>query len=877
MKKIFLILSLFVCTNFSFGFNVTIIESESFNAGQIMDSVWYGVCVSMGYTATIMPQTTLDNNTFFATTDLLIVSSGVIALPNNRILTIQQFLQTGKPAYIQAEYLDTYGGDIAFQTIVNNLGGVFAWGGTTNGDLAPMNVLGTFATTNNAVASISYYWYGCFGTGNCTIENMLEYQGQYFGFQFCPPNSGVGELSTTSDQDWVNQSTSLPLMQNIITNLVTPGLCAINGSGPVVNLGPDTTLCQGQSLTLNATNVNSTYLWNNNTTNATLTVTVSGTYYVAVTNSCGTGYDTIVVTFNAPPTVNLGNDTTICSPNTLTLNAGNAGATYLWSTGANTQTITVSITGNYWVTASVGSCSASDTISVTINNGPTVTLGNDTTLCNGQPISLNAGNPGDTYLWSTGANTQTISPVVSGTYSVTVSSGNCTSSDSITVTFSAPPTVHLGNDTTLCSPGNLTLNAGNAGATYLWSTGANTQTINVTTTGNYWVVVSFGNCSGADTISVTFNPPPVVALGNDTTLCSGQPITLNAGNAGDTYLWSNGDVTQTISPTLSGAYSVTVSAGSCTANGTINVTFTPLPIVNLGPDQNLCNVPNVTLNAGNPGDTYLWSTGANTQTITVSTAGQYWVTVNNGTCAGSDTVNISFGNSVTVNLGHDVTICPGVSEVLNAGNAGMQYHWSTGDTTQTISVNTTGTYWVNVSNVGCEGSDTITVKVSPQPIVSLGDDTAICPGDQFVINAGKGFEGYSWTPGGESSAIIIVNQPGTYAVTITDSNGCTASSSIWLKQFCASDMYIPSGFNPGGSINYVFLPVCENVVDYQLYIYDRWGQLLFQSEDISTGWDGTFNSNAAPQGVYVYRIDYKLYDYDQLMKHTKTGTVTLIR
>src|ERR1035438_4634 len=115
MKKVFLILSLIATTCFSYGFNVTIIESESFNAGHRMDSVWYGVCIGMGYTASVMPQTTLNSNAFFATTDLLIISSGVIALPNNYITTIQQFLQTGKPAYIQAEYLDTYGGDIAFQ------------------------------------------------------------------------------------------------------------------------------------------------------------------------------------------------------------------------------------------------------------------------------------------------------------------------------------------------------------------------------------------------------------------------------------------------------------------------------------------------------------------------------------------------------------------------------------------------------------------------------------------------------------------------------------------------------------------------------------------------------------------------------------------
>lgn len=622
----------------------------------------------------------------------------------------------------------------------------------------------------------------------------------------------------------------------------------------------------------------------------------SGNWYVAFT---GGGSDAIAMTLSTP--LVQGNTYTICfwdksdtgyvalplevgvsnsaiSMGTIVYTTPNAALSGIWTLRSFTFTapisaayITCDMTGPY----SLSNWTQADNFSICCN--ATVNLGNDTTICQGNTLTLNAQNPGSTYLWSTGATTQTIIVNSTGTYWVNVTSISCSATDTIHVTVAAPPVVHLGNDTTLCSPGNLTLDAGNVGATYLWSTGANTQTINVTTTGNYWVTASIGACVGTDTIHVTFNPQPVVNLGNDTMLCSGQPITLNAGNPGDSYLWSNGATTQTINPTVTSAYSVTVTAGSCTANDVINVTFNPVPVVNLGPDLNLCNISNVTLNAGNPGSVYLWSTGANTQTISVSTAGQYWVQVSNGTCVGSDTVNVTLGNSVIVNLGPDITMCDGKIAVLDAGNAGMTYHWSTGETTQKINTTITGTYWVNVVNGNCEASDTINVKIAPNPVVALGNDTAICPGDQVVIDAGKGYAGYSWIPGGESSHLIVVNQPGTYGVTITDSNGCTASGSIWLKQFCPSDMYVPSAFVPGGGINDVFHPVCSGVVEYQMYIFDRWGQLIYQSEDISTGWDGTFNGNPAPQGVYIYRIDYKLYDYDQLMKHTKAGTVTLIR
>jgi|ERR1039458_2392400 hypothetical protein len=188
MKKIIALVVILQIVLSASAFHVTIIESESYNSGHVMDNVWRGVVTSMGFTGTIVPQTTLDNNTFFATTDLLIISSGVINLPGNRIATIQAFLQTGKPAYLQTEYDYTlYTANQAYATIVNNLGASFVWGGTTAGVLAPMNELGTFATNNNAVAPLTYFWYGCYATCvSSNIEYMLEYGGQYFGFNIAP-------------------------------------------------------------------------------------------------------------------------------------------------------------------------------------------------------------------------------------------------------------------------------------------------------------------------------------------------------------------------------------------------------------------------------------------------------------------------------------------------------------------------------------------------------------------------------------------------------------------------------------------------------------------------------------------------------------------
>ncbi|RUT72627.1 hypothetical protein DLK05_17410, partial [Ancylomarina longa] len=150
-------------------------------------------------------------------------------------------------------------------------------------------------------------------------------------------------------------------------------------------------------------------------------------------------------------------------------------------------------------------CSASDDVNVTVHANPIVDLGADQQTCAGSSITLDAGNAGATYLWSTGETTQTISTSTSGNYSVVVTNTNgCSASDDVNVTVHANPIVDLGADQQTCAGSSIILDAGNAGATYLWSTGETTQTISTSTSGNYSVVVTNTNgCSASDDVNVT--------------------------------------------------------------------------------------------------------------------------------------------------------------------------------------------------------------------------------------------------------------------------------------------------------------------------------------------------------------------------------------
>jgi gliding motility-associated-like protein len=500
----------------------------------------------------------------------------------------------------------------------------------------------------------------------------------------------------------------------------------------------------------------------------------------------------------------------------------------------------------------------------------------------GSPITLDAGNPGLTFHWSNGANTETISPNTSGQYSVTVSNANsCPGYDTINITFMPYPVVHLGNDTAMCIGNSLILNAGNTGLNYLWSTGAVTQTITVNTAGSYSVTVTSlaADCTGSDTINIIINPLPVVTLGNDTSACIGQPITLNAGNPGDFYHWSNGSNSQTINPTITGNYSVTVNdANGCKNSDTVFITFIPYPIVNLGPDQIICSNVSILLYGGSPATSYLWQDGSTSSSFLATTGGTYWVITANQNCIKSDTIILTPVTAPPVTLGPDIRICFGQDTALTATTPATNYLWNTGATTQRIAIFASGEYWVKVSWEGCNGYDTANVFIDKQIILNLGDDTTICPGDTMSITPGNQFIKYEWLPGQQISPTIIINQPGTYIVTVTDSNNCLASGSRWVADYCQPEIFVPNTFTPNGNgLNENFLAYGVGIIYFHMYVFDRWGELLFESSDISQGWDGYYMGNPCQQDIYVYRIDYKLYDSTELKAHTIYGNVNLIR
>jgi hypothetical protein len=223
---------------------------------------------------------------------------------------------------------------------------------------------------------------------------------------------------------------------------------------PTVQLGNDTLLCAAQTITLTASADSASYLWQDSSTDTMFTVTQVGSYHVTVTNQCGMASDTIEVTYLSPPSVSFGGDALLCVGQPLLLSAATDSATYLWQDGSAEASFTVTQQGTYHVEV-VNQCGAdTDTVTVTYISPPSVDLGSDTVLCEGQTITLTASADSATYLWQDGGTENIFTVTQAGTYHVEVTNQCGTDMDTLDVSYLSPPSIALGNDTVLC-PGQV--------------------------------------------------------------------------------------------------------------------------------------------------------------------------------------------------------------------------------------------------------------------------------------------------------------------------------------------------------------------------------------------------------------------------------------
>lgn len=529
-----------------------------------------------------------------------------------------------------------------------------------------------------------------------------------------------------------------------------------------------------------------------------------------------------------------------------------------------------------------------------------VFLGQDTTICGSISIQLDALNPGSTYLWNDGSANQTLDITGPGSYWVEVTNNNCVSSDTIDIGLSPGAQVSLGNDTTLCVGTSLLLNAQNAGATFVWQDNSTNQTYTVTQAGLYSVTVNSNNCINSDSILISFDNAQL-NLGPDLSIC--EPTTLNAGTSSGSYLWSDNSTASTLYIDVIGTYWVELTSGSCVYTDTIEVSEGSIT-TGLPSTSYVCAGTNAVLNANNPGASYLWNDGSTNQQLSVNNAGTYWVTVTLGFCETTDSTDLVVSDPIAFFFVIDTIGCSPLTtsffdESTSPADAITTWLWDFGDgatSTQqnpqhsySSSGNYTVTLTVSTAN-GCQSSysQPVQIVIFPSPIAAFSF-TPIDPvfGEEvFFTDESLLASSWLWSFGnGDSSAvqnpIHIYPIPGSYLISLTVSNadGCQDEHHVLLEMETAVIFYVPNAFSPDGDeFNNTFQPVFGVGLDtynYQFSIYDRWGELIFESFDHERGWDGTFKGNMVQDGTYIWTIKFGNF-FDSEVK-TANGHVTILR
>jgi len=625
-----------------------------------------------------------------------------------------------------------------------------------------------------------------------------------------------------------------------VTATISGGLPALNGSQ-----------FTGSALTpANASFVNTTA--NNGGTIAITGLTPGQAYSFQVTDANGCP-KTISGTFTGGPTLSYP-QTTYCPVGTTNPTiTGTSGGTYTSTPGLSINSTTgvinlaVSTPNTYTVTyttPAVPGPACPATFVLTINPLPVV-VANDVTICAGTSVTLN-GSGASTYTWSGSiTNNLAFTPAATLTYTVSGTDVNgCVNTDDVLVTVNPIPVVNAGLDQTVCIGTSVTL-SGSGANTYSWNNSvvngvAFTPAVGTLT---YTVTGTSLGCTSTDQVVVTVNPLPIVFAGNDVTVCDGSTVTLT-GSGASTYTWnpvvSNGIAFVPAVGTTT--YTVTgTSAAGCINTDQVDVIVNPIPVVSFTPDVTIGCAP-LTVNLTN---------------TTANSADCVWSISNGTVLTGCGTVPVTF----TQGGCYDVTL-------------------------------------TTTSSNGCVGTMTSTnlICVEALPIASFSPSSNVLSTlntEVLFTNTSTGATSYMWSFGDGSPSSNVTNptniypsvEPGTYLVMLVAYSplGCadTAYSTIVINEELI--FYIPNTFTPDNDdYNPVFQPVFTSgfdPLDYTLLIFNRWGEVIFESHNTEIGWDGSYGSNREHEmcqdGTYTWKIEFKTNKNDE--RKMVVGHVNLLR
>lgn len=755
--------------------------------------------------------------------------------------------------------------------------------------------------------------------------------------------SGQGPYTVNWGTDGT-KNISLDVSLGSCTSPTTTNPLVVNPM-PVVDMGPDVSICDAESIGLTATGA-STYSWSpatglSATTGATVTAnpTTTTTYTVTGTANGCTGTGTITVTVNPIPVVTVNPTTaTVCAgePTTFTANGAD---TYDWTPASGLSATTGSsvdaapnATTTYTVTGTTLGCSASATFDITVNISPNLSMSPDVAICGGETTTLTATGA-DTYDWTptTGLSATTGSsvdatPASTTTYTVTGTTQGCTATESVTVTVTPYPNVTVTPSSASMCVGESKGFTASGADTYVWSpaTGLDVTTgptvmANPTSTITYQVVGSTNGCNDTAAATLTVNPIPVITVSNDTTICSGESASLVAAGA-TTYVWapatalsSQTGAAVTASPMVTTTYMATGTSLGCVASASVTVTVNQTPSVNVSPTVvAFCDGDSTQLTATGAAS-YIWSpatglssTNGNSVTASPNATTVYTVVGSTLGCEDDASSTVTVYPNPVVDFTADVIegcvpLCVEFTNNSTITSGNMSYRWDFGDgvtfdgssaqhcypDVDTFNVSLTAT-----SNYQCVTQLVMNdyIIVHPNPTARFDADptsaSVLHPKFQFTDNS-IGAEEWYWNFGDGTTLQNLINTPahtyptnidsGSYTVTLQVVNefGCVDETQLDVYITPHISIYIPNSFSPNADgKNDEFRAYGENIIEFEMHVFNRWGQEIFYSAVMEEGWDGTYMGKQVENDVYVYRIFYRGLDGTE---GNPIGSVTLFR
>ena len=814
----------------------------------------------------------------------------------------------------------------------NNWNGIYLPAGTNNvtiqGNFIGANISAT-AGIGNALDGIriesSTNSIG--GTSN-NKRNIIAYNTQ----------SGVNVIGAGATSNliarnliYLNGSTFKPINLNGVANanwtpptitLVTPG--TVSGTVPVANAGDSVEVfssiatadpnCINAEVYLGSVKADGSGAWS--LTGLSLTGQV---VKATARKNGGTNTSEFSSCASVPVFVT---SVTICSGNTTVLTAGGADS-YTWqpSTGLSSTTGSMVManplsTTSYTVTGYIGSNYGYGFLTVTVKSTPTLITTPSSVICFGDTIVLGVVGA-SSYTWypSTGLNTATgnivnASPGATTTYSITGTNSNgCISTYSVNVSVNPLPSLYTTGNITICFGNNVTLSAsGNAGSyswmpgTFLNSTSGASVLVSPTLIGVYTYSLIATDlvttCISKSNMTITVLPNPVVVASTDVGICPGISTNLSAMSNAASIVWTpttglnnNTSNNVTASPTITTIYTVTgTDVYGCTTSDAVTVTVSPVLIANAGNDVSICSGSSTTLTASG-GSTYLWSPTESLNIIAVyaiaspTTTTTYTLNIIDPCPTVPDYITITVFYLPTITVSSNVTICEGSSTLPLLVSGAVTYKWNPSATVNSdfeASPLSTTTYTVTGTDAnGCSNYNTIIVDVDPFSPVNAGPDVTITLGETVTLSptiiAGAT---YSWSPSDYLSCTDcqnpVASPPNTIVYVLTVNEGvCSSTDSIIVYVKC-NDIFVLTAFSPNGDLfnDVLYLKsVCIKTL-ISFAIYDRWGEKVFETSDITKGWDGKLGNTEMSTQVFVYLIKGTGTNDEEI---TKKGNVSLIK